>query len=176
VKRTPTLVACLLSALIVGTTAADSSDWRDQKAERQRLYSIYRSRPVRVDEPLRAENVSDNEVRELMRVTAGVYPGAVANISGVTTNCPCENGPWCDSQAWILAHRGGRYDGLMLSRIENKWTVGPLQLWWLERDKLWAKYREINRVSGPSRRDELKALNGRMLELQEAFPFCEDND
>lgn len=141
-------------------------------AAQQRLTHIYRSRPRRIDEPLRVENISDNEIREVQAVTNETFPGAIANVSGVTDGCPCEEGPKCDSQVWVLAYRDSRYDGLQLSRIDNHWVLGALQKWWLNYDKLTAKIKVTMSARTPGRREKYFKLREKQLRLQEVFPEC----
>ena len=78
----------------------------------------------------------------------------------------------CDSQVWILAYRDNRYDGLMLSRISNKWVVGPLQTWWFEYDLLSKKINELLSEKPADYREAYRELREKRLRLQEAFPSC----
>ncbi len=70
----------------------------DMDLYREKLDRAYEIRPRRIDEPLRAANIGDEEVREVEAIASERYPGALVNISGVTDGCPCEEGPSCDSQ------------------------------------------------------------------------------
>jgi len=133
----------VLGVFLVGNwaAAADADDRRAKwKEQRERQSYIHRTRPHRLDGPLREENISDVEVRQIQVVTDTVYPGSIANIAGVTEGCPCEEGPWCDSQVWILAYHEGKYRGLMLSRIDNTWLVGVIQAWWFSYDRLRERF------------------------------------
>jgi hypothetical protein len=95
--------------------------------------------PSRRDGPLRKTNISDQEVREIQAVAATVSPGAIVNISGVVTGCPCEDGPACTDQVWVVAYRPDQSRGLQLSKISDHWTIGAVQQWWLDRDSLFAR-------------------------------------
>jgi hypothetical protein len=88
-------------------------------------------RPRRSDSPLRLANLSDEEVRQIQRATLQVLPRALVNISGVTEGCPCEEGPQCSAEVWIVAYDQGKSTGLMLSTIDESWRIGKVQLWWL---------------------------------------------
>src|ERR1041384_5277939 len=88
-------------------------------------------RPVRRDTPLRYLNLSDEEVREVQRVSAKYLPRDTVNISPVVTGCPCEEGPDCTEQVYVLASKESGTRGLQLSRVRNRWTVGVVQQWWL---------------------------------------------
>ncbi len=93
-------------------------------------------RPQRRDEPLRYENISDIEVREIQDVAAKFVAKAIVNISPVVTGCPCEEGPQCTDQVYIVASNPADSVGLQLSRVKNSWQVGVVQRWWLRYDAL----------------------------------------
>ena len=167
--------ALLLVLLILPSSSAAVGDGKsktERRAEVQQRRYIYGSRPRRIDEPLRAENISDEEIREIQAITVTVYPGAIANVSGVTDGCPCEEGPMCDSQVWILAYRDSRYDGLMLSRISNKWVVGPLQTWWFEYDLVIKKMNDLRSEKPADYMAAYMEYREKRLQLHEAFPSC----
>jgi hypothetical protein len=124
-----------LDDLVRGVRMAISSPPNPDLLRRARIWS---SRPARRDEPLRYANLSDVEVREIQRVTHGVIPDAYVNISGVVTGCPCEDGPACTDQVWVVAYGAGEMKGLQLSRINRHWSIGPVQQWWLDDDALEA--------------------------------------
>lgn len=140
--------------------------------QRARQNYVLRTRPHRLDEPLREENISDDEVREIEVVTETVYPGSIANIAGVTEGCPCEDGPSCGSQVWILAYQQGKYLGLMLSRIDEVWMVGPTQAWWFRYDRFRERYRE----SWTDRKPGFVSTYYQYLEERQrqidSFPYC----
>ena len=110
------------------------------RAERKRSELISnrmrQTHPGRQDGPLRETNLSDNEVREIQAIVFDIYPGAILNISGVVTGCPCEEGPACADQVWIVARSNGQTNGLQLSRIGGRWAIGVVQQWWLNYEKL----------------------------------------
>lgn len=125
------------------------------------------TRPLRRDGPLRAENINDEEVREIQTAVSSLLPGAIVNISGVVTGCPCEDGPACSDQVWVVAYRPEWTKGLQLSKISGHWTVGALQQWWLDYDKL-----EAERPKRPDWKvweDFVAAVE----KLQERFPACQ---
>ena len=82
--------------------------------------------------------MSDEEVREIQAVVFQVLPGSILNISGVVSECPCEDGPACSDQVWIVAHRPNQTKGLQLSRIDAHWAIGPVQQWWFDFENLAA--------------------------------------
>lgn len=67
---------------------------------------VWNTRPQRLEWPLRAENISDAEVRQIQAAVLGLVPGATVNIGGVTLGCPCEDGAGCTEQIWVVAHAG----------------------------------------------------------------------
>lgn len=120
-------------------------------------------RPVRRDGPLREINVSDEEVREIQSIALAVFPGAIVNISGVVAGCPCEDGPACSDQVWVVAHRPGHNQGLELSRVNGHWEIGPVQQWWLNFEEL-----QVVRASSPD------TYNQALQNLNDRYPACTD--
>jgi len=93
-------------------------------------------RPRRRDDPLRYENVRDDEVKEIESAARSVIPKSIVNISGVVTGCPCADGATCTDQVWVLASRADMTFGLLLSKIGGHWLIGPVQEWWISYEKL----------------------------------------
>lgn len=133
---------------------------------------IWKTRPVRRDLPLRQENITDNEVREIEAVMQEMFPGSVVYISAVTTGCPCEDGPDCTDQVWSVAFRDGVNSELALSRIDGEWQIGPLQDWWLIRDRIEELFRSTRGTDPEQRRISFNEYMRRMDEHNLAFPFC----
>jgi len=132
----------------------------------QRRIQVAATQPVRRDGPLRAENITDEEVREIQAAMSSLFPGAIVNIGGVVTGCPCEEGGGCTDQVWVVAYRPERSRGLQLSRISGHWIVGPQQQWWLDYERLEGAYRKIS---------DRKALQDYLAEqdkLYERYPSC----
>ncbi len=118
-------------------TATYRDDVDAYRAKQSRAWGI---RPQRRDSPLRYLNISDGEIQEVQSAARGIVPHAIVNISGVVEGCPCEDGPGCTDQVWILATNADGTQGLLLSRIEGRWVVGPVQEWWLNYQKLQSSY------------------------------------
>mgnify|MGYP006297859761 CR=1 FL=1 len=137
---------------------------RDARAER-RSY-IASTRPKRIETYLRKENISDDEVREIQDAARSVLPDAIVNIAGVTSACPCEEGPECSAQVWVVGHEPGETVGLMFSRIAGHWGIGLVQSWWLRYDE-WRASRPSwgNRAEWIAWRDAQEALFA-------IFPSC----
>lgn len=132
--------------------------WEELEADSRNNRRIQQSRPYRRERPLRSENVSDSEVREIQSAASALFPGAIVNIGSVVSGCPCEDGSSCSAQVWIVAYRPEKSTGVLLSRIGRQWTVGPVQKWWLDYEARQASGRRL------SVKDE-EALN-------EKFPTC----
>jgi hypothetical protein len=118
--------------------------------------------PKRRDEPLRYLNISDYEVREIQLVAEKYLPKVLLNISPVVTGCPCEEGPQCTDQVYIVAESGQSSKGLQLSRVKNAWVVGTVQQWYL-------KYEEL--VTREPKMDFLDRMRAES-ELFREFPAC----
>lgn len=164
----------LLTALtvILNVTAhADDSQRERERAERMARMErrdkiegrIRETEPKRRDGPARAENISDNEVREIQQVVYNVLPHAIVNISTVVSGCPCEDGPQCKDQVWLLASKDDKSYELQLSRINGHWMIGPIQKWWL-------KYKELKFPGWGS--DSYEKYMQARNELIDSFPEC----
>jgi len=154
----------------VGSAVAQNSDAQRRtsyRAKMERLWAIEKrineTRPQRRDAPLRQENIRDEEVREILGAARGIVPEAIVNISGVVTGCPCEEGPTCSDQVWILASTAEKTLGLQLSKIGNAWTIGLIQRWWFEYEAL-----QTRRTTFRSYSEYRDAENT----LTEKFPMC----
>ena len=165
-------VVALLVALPGETSFAQNPSISDIPGHLQKRQTIYRTKPVRLDGPLREINISDVEVREIEAITKSRYPGAIVNISGVTTGCPCEDGPKCEDQVWVVAHRAGRSVGLQLSRIDARWQIGPVQRWWLQYSKLQSRMSAARRAANKEPLLTLTELWAVEQQLFESFPRC----
>jgi len=118
--------------------------------------------PKRRDEPLRYLNISDIEVREIQLVAEKYIPKVLLNISPVVTGCPCEEGPQCTDQVYIVAENGKSSRGLQLSRVKNAWVVGSVQQWYFKFEELHKRVPKMNYL------DLMRAES----ELYREFPVC----
>lgn len=100
-------------------------------------------------------------MREIQALAFQFYPGSILNISGVVTGCPCEEGPRCTEQVWVVAHSGGQTSGLQLSRVGGHRTIGVVQRWWSDYQKLLD-----NRTS------DMRTWYTALEEMQNKFPAC----
>ena len=153
-----------LLALFVATVAV--ADTRaERQARQERIFQIEEriraTRPRNRLTPARAENISDEEVREVKAVVAQVLAKAIVNISTVVTGCECEDGPFCTEQVWVITYGSVAGQGLLLSRIAHRWKIGPVQQWWLDYER-----------AGTKRYRTSKELDDAEDALTEAFPAC----
>lgn len=130
---------------------------------------VWNTRPQRLESPLRPQNISDAEVRQIQAAVRGLVPGATVNIGGVTLGCPCEDGMGCTEQVWTVAYQPEFSRGLMASRIHDRWQIGPLQSWWLEHDALHGV--PEGQPASLQGLDQA-AAHARLQELFDAFPHC----
>ncbi len=140
--------------------------WRQQddryRFVEMRAKALY---PGRRDTPLRDLNISDNEVREVETIARKYLPQSFVNISPVVGECPCEEGPTCTAQVYVVATTPASSRGLQLSRLNDRWNVSRVQQWWHRREAIVAQN------TGDALRDHYlynKAVN----ELYEEFPLC----
>ena len=122
-------------------------------------------KPAYRAEPLRYLNITDQEIREVQLICAKYLPPAMMNISPVVTECPCEEGPMCSAQVYVVATTAEKARGLQLSRLKDQWMVGVVQQWWLRREAI--------RVPAPGA-DLLERYRyaRAMHELYSEFPAC----
>lgn len=155
-------------AVAVGVADTDKDRWAAYMAAMDKHFRLWeyarKIQPARRDAPLRQLNISDEEVREIQSVAAEVVPRTIVNIGGVVTGCPCEDGSDCTDQVWIVAWRPEKSTGLMLSRINNRWVIGPIQQWWLRYDDLEARRRTFR---------SMEAFYQAENDLIDRFPACE---
>jgi hypothetical protein len=156
-KMTPELYRQMLADMQYWD--AQGERYRDVARRARELY------PARRNTPLRDVNISDEEIREVELLMRKYLPKAYVNFSPVVTDCPCEEGPACTAQLYVVAQSQTETRGIQLSRTRDRWNVGTVQQWWLRRDAVVRQ-----RTGNPFLDDYLfqKAVN----ELYEEFPLC----
>lgn len=121
---------------------------RAASTEREREWlreeHIAETRPRHRDGPLRYLNISDDEVRQIQAAVASVMPQQFVSIGGVVTGCPPEEGSACTDQVWVEMRQPDRTVGLLLSKVNEQWVVGPIQRWWLCDEDLDAHRRSFS--------------------------------
>ena len=133
-------------------------------------------RPYRVDVPMRPDNITDAEVGEISGVVRDLYPSEFLNIGTVVDRCPCEDGPQCSSQVWVVAHKGMETRGLLLSRIDEEWQIGPVQAWWFDYNVLERRMRAVLRERTGNARDQWARLVVEQGELLRRSPRCDGDE
>jgi hypothetical protein len=165
------LARCLLLSLVALPALPDdvrksAPTMTDRVAEMLRMEQIelraFQLRPHRIDTPMREINLSDGEVREIEAIAGKYAMHSMLNISPVIAGCACEEGPLCTDQVYVVATTPDETVGLQLSRVRNAWTVGPVQQWWLQFDKLRARKATMDYAK------YVDAKNRMLLE----FPMC----
>jgi hypothetical protein len=156
-KMTPELYRQMLDDMAYW----DAQDER-YRAVSKRAEELY---PARRNTPLRDVNISDEEIREVEQITRKYLPRAYVNISPVVTACPCEEGPACTAQVYVVAQTADKTRGIQLSRMNATWTVGAVQQWWLRREAV------LRQHTGDSFLD-FYLYRKAVTELLEEFPMC----
>jgi hypothetical protein len=168
------LPAVALSLFVAFSAAAQApppkrSMAEEEKAYRERLQNIvfraWEVRPRRRDAPLRELNISDNEIREIEALTSRLMRDSMVNISPVVGDCPCEEGPTCTAQVYVVATTAEKTLEVQFSRIRNAWQIGPVQAWWTRNANLKERFAK---GGFPDYREYMRAVD----ELLEEFPMC----
>ena len=123
---------------------------------------------------LREQNVNDVEVREIVSAVKEINPGSIVNIDGVKSDCPCEDGPGCTAQVWVVAYQPQQSDGYVLSKIDGNWIIGPVQKWWLKFHYLFDQLDVATKYASPNSDSEVAALQVKISELWSEIPACEN--
>ena len=162
-------VAMTASAQAPQSRAERRTDYRHlMKLDEQSRVIFERAqllRPGRRDEPLREQNISDYEVREIQDLVREYIPSEFLNISPVVTGCACEEGADCSAQVFIVGMTGPDSRGLQLSRVSKAWRIGAVQKWWLEYHALEASVKKMQYED---------AILARW-QLASRFPACDPN-
>jgi hypothetical protein len=161
------------------TPAPPARDRLSRKHHWNKRRIAFSSRPRYSERKLREDNITDVEILEIQQITKALVPGAIVNIGGVWDSCPCEDGDSCVNQVWVVASASGQSTGVMLSKINNQWGIGPVQEWWFDYEKYEADWRRHILKRRNADLSELALLNEErdfLRELQllllERFPYC----
>jgi Surface-adhesin protein E len=161
-----TRVSAVLTLLLCGTAFAQNAT-DVQRCEDSGLYRHIRMiEPGRSNRPLRQDNISDEEVREVQRAALEVYPDFIVSISGVTEGCDCEDGSHCTAQVWLALNRENQTRSLVLSKTDGHWKIGAVQSWWLQYNAHQTSFPGIGR---DAKQRAWQTENQRLLD---AFPAC----
>ena len=111
---------------------------------------------------MRYLNLSDNEMREIQDVAQKYLAKTMLNVSPVIEGCPCEEGPMCTDQVYVVTYVSDHAKGLQLSRVKGVWQIGVVQQW-------WTKYDALRRARGNGL---LGVIGVKRSELFREFPSC----
>ena len=168
--RLPITVVVLAMFASLSNAQRSPDDLEQRAAYRERLWKIEARadelRPRRRDMPMRELNITDNEVREIQVITNRYLLDSMLNISPVVAGCPCEDGPLCTDQVYVVATTAAQTVSLQLSRIRNAWVVGPVQQWWLRYGELKSREPKMDYFAFDDAKDQL------LLD----FPMCVGKD
>lgn len=172
------LVVSLLILIATAAVALETPEDRIRKeAIRAKLETLFanerrmeKTRPYRRESPLRSDNVTDREVKEIQIAAGTVAPGALVNIGGVVRGCPCEDGPWCSDQVWIVAVQPGKTIGFLLSKMDGHWAVGPVQRWWWDYENLQQRRGDYPSLTKWYEAEDQMKLNYPACDAQLAVP------
>ena len=167
-------VSFILLVVCLGASAEEKPGQKKEAKVSTKRYPILMLKPRRFRGENRQDNLNDIEVREILAATQTIYPGEVVTIDAVKDGCPCEDGPSCDAQVWIVVYKPGQTDGLMLSRIEGRWTVGPVQKWWLKYEPLRIEKARYWRSPPGYRVGDIEAIQKKIYALRDQIPVCVD--
>jgi hypothetical protein len=144
-------------------TPAQMKEWMALETKQRAIEGrAFELRPRRRDEPLRYLNLTDNEMREIQDVAQKYLTKTMLNVSPVIEGCPCEEGPMCTDQVYVVTYAAEQAKGLQLSRVKGTWQIGVVQQWWTKFDALAARLRE----------KDYWAFRRQASELFREFPSC----
>lgn len=161
------------------TTEKMEEEHRKRRLLARKSRTIYPSKPRRFSGSLREENLNDIEVRKIVSEAQRIMPGSMVMIDGVKDGCPCAEGPHCSAQVWVATYKDGKNTGLMLSKIDDQWTLGYVQAWWLEFEAIREEQRLLARTPRPrpeAIQEALDEATALLRLLWEEFPSCEEDE
>lgn len=106
-----------------------------------------------------------------------LIPGAMVMIDAVKDGCPCADGPDCTAQVWVATYKDNKNKGLTLSKIDDEWTLGYVQAWWLTYEPLLDELRTLQQTPRPRSQATSDAIEEKQALVQllwEEFPSCEE--
>lgn len=123
---------------------------------------------------LRYENISDAEVQEIQQVVAKLAPGVMINIGSVIEGCGCAEGTACTDQVRVVSQRSSQPFVLLLSKMNGRWDIGPVEKWERDNAELYRRRAEmIGPADSPDYHSHRAAYWERVRQLDEARPRCE---
>jgi hypothetical protein len=155
-----------LTFLVFATALAQSATDVQHRDNFGLFRHIRTTDPGHPNRPLRQDNITDEEVREVQRAALEVFPDFIVSISGVTDGCDCEDGSNCTAQVWLALYRENQTRSLVLSKIDGHWKIGAVQSWWLQ----YSAHQSTN--PGFGRGPKQTAWAQENQRLLDSFPSC----
>ncbi len=162
----PHTIGELLQLLNSSEVKALTQQWQAWQQQQADMFSQFDESAARSARGLRYLNISDTEVREIQAIVLRLNPGAIVMIGGVMSGCPCADGPNCSAQVSVATHNPQRTSFVELSDIDGHWSIGPMQQWYFDRDKL----EQSAFPSNAARSAALQALSDRYPACSNARP------
>lgn len=165
VAQVSAVIMCLLCATVLAQGTPETDVQRCEDSGRYR--HVRTTEPAPLNKPLRPDNISDDEVREVQGAALEVYPDFIVSISGVTQGCNCEEGDNCTAQLWLALYRENQTRSLVLSKIDGHWKVGAVQSWWIQYNAHQTSF------PGSGRRTQQVTWQQDNQRLLDSFPACQ---
>lgn len=160
------IAGLLAPGMLPAQDGASRFDWAEYHRRNDIMWEVGRRAravyPHRRDEPLRDQNITDGEIREIEELVKEYLPRTIVNIGPVVMGCPCEEGEACTDQVWLQANTAANSVGLLLSRTQNRWDVSAVQKWWLRWRALQAEESRLG----------WQEFEDRRWALFQDFPVC----
>jgi hypothetical protein len=123
----------------------------------------------------RAENIRDEEVREIQIAAATLDKGFIISIGAVVAGCRCEEGPACTDEVSVALQKSDHIVGINFSKIENKWQLGVLQKWDLKYQALEARRWDRRVVAAADKGKQQQSYAEELATLLSEMPQCATN-
>jgi hypothetical protein len=121
---------------------------------------------------LRAENITDTEVREVQKIIAERSPGTITRIGAVTVGCNCGELAACTSHVLIDVKREKTMSVVLLARVKGTWQVSEGQSWQWRVDNWKANRRLLSKVPRENLKAYLDELERERLLIEKDAPHC----
>jgi hypothetical protein len=172
--RTMTVLIAFCATELLASWSVGQSDPRTVDRQIDAKLSSRYQNARSLNRPMRAENIRDEEVRELQSVIATLDKGAITNIGPVIAGCHCEEGPACTAEVTVALHKPGQSVGMNFSKIEDKWQLGLLQKWDLKYQAAQARYR-TRKIPAAERGKQQQVYAEELATLLAEMPQCAAN-
>ena len=171
------LLILIIVGLVFYMINKDTGEKRVSTNEQIEFLKPIKPRPLRPSPVLtnvsiiRQTDLQDIEIEQIDTTSKLFMPDSATMIGTVTMGCPCANGPTCSEQVWVTVYTQDDVKSLMYSKINNTWTIGPVQKWWLKHDALYddLKYGSLSfNEKSKWRMNNKKSINI----ISDSMPIC----